>query len=127
MKLHLRDGLLFAPASLKHRGKEVRLENALVDTGSAGTIVPVDRVLTLGLQVEPDDEIHRVRGVGGSEFVYEKVVDELQVGPLRVQLFPLQVGAMDYGFSIDGIIGVDFLRAAGAIVDLAALELCRSG
>ena len=30
---------------------------------------------------------------------------------------------MDYGFYIDGILGMDFLRAAGAIVDLGALEL----
>ena len=30
---------------------------------------------------------------------------------------------MDYGFDIDGIIGMDFLVEVGAIVDLSRLEI----
>ncbi len=30
---------------------------------------------------------------------------------------------MDYGFAITGIIGLDFLRQVGAMIDLAKLEI----
>lgn len=30
---------------------------------------------------------------------------------------------MDYGFEIGGILGMDFLRTAGAIIDLDALTI----
>ena len=30
---------------------------------------------------------------------------------------------MDYGFEIDGIIGMDFLTQVGAVIDLARLEV----
>jgi hypothetical protein len=30
---------------------------------------------------------------------------------------------MDYGFEIAGILGMDFLRRAGAVIDLEAMEL----
>ena len=35
----------------------------------------------------------------------------------------VEIGAMDYGFSINGILGMDFLRAAGAILNLRDLTM----
>ena len=67
--------------------------------------------------------VHRIRGVGGTEFVFTKRVDRLSVGDLQVNDFQIEVGAMDYGFDIDGIIGMDFLTQVGAIIDLAKLEV----
>jgi hypothetical protein len=80
-------------------------------------------LLTIGLTYEPDDRVHRIRGVGGAEFVFTKCVDSLAVGKLQVNDFQIEVGAMDYGFDIDGIIGMDFLIQVGAIIDLAKLEM----
>lgn len=57
------------------------------------------------------------------EFVFTKRVDSLAVGQLQVNDFQVEVGAMDYGFDIDGIIGMDFLIQVGAIIDLAKLEM----
>ena len=52
---------------------------------------------------------HRIRGVGGAEFVFTKRIDRLAIGELDSHNFESEVGAMDYGFPIDGIIGMDFL------------------
>lgn len=60
--------------------------------------------------------------MGGAEFVFTKRVDRLSVGELSVQDFEIEVGAMDYGFEMDGIVGMDFLMEVGAIIDLARLE-----
>lgn len=50
-------------------------------------------------------------------------MERLSVGELRAEGFEIEVGAMDYGFEIDGILGMDFLVRAGAIVDLARLKI----
>jgi hypothetical protein len=63
--------------------------------------------------------IHLNRGVGGGvEFVFTKRVDRISVGELRVDGFEIEIGVMNYGFDIDGILGMDFLVRAGAVVNL---------
>jgi hypothetical protein len=37
--------------------------------------------------------------------------------------FEIEVGGMNYGFDIDGILGMDFLTRAGAIINLRDLRL----
>jgi hypothetical protein len=123
MKIRLRGGLPYVMVSITHHGEQLTLENVLLDTGSVGTIFPTDRVLEIGLQYEADDTVHRIRGVGGAEFVFTKEVDCLSVGGLQVSDLEIEVGAMDYGFEIDGIIGMDFLTKVGAVLDLAKLEI----
>ncbi len=123
MRIHLRDSLPYVTASLVHQGRQMSLRNVLLDTDSAGSVFSIDKVLTVGLTYEPHDEIHRIRGVGGAEFVFTKRVDHLAVGDLQVSGFPIEVGTMDYGFEIDGIIGMDFLARVGAVIDLAELEM----
>ncbi len=64
--------------------------------------------------------------MGGSEFVYSKRLDSLQLGEMEVRLFEVQVGALDYGFPLQGILGTDFLRQAEAVIDLKNLVVRRS-
>lgn len=123
MKLRLQDGLPYAPATLFYRDQSIQFHNVLIDTGSAGTIFSTDNVFALGMTYEPEDSVHRIRGVGGAEFVFTKQVDRLSIGDLRVDGFEIEIGAMEYGFDLDGIIGMDFLTKVGAILDLAQLEI----
>jgi len=123
MKIRLRDGLPYVAATLIYQGRQLLLNDVLLDTGSAGAIFSTDRLLAIGLTYEPDDMVHRVRGVGGTEFVFTKHVDRLAVGELHISDFQIEVGGMDYGFDIDGIIGMDFLVQVGAVIDLATLEV----
>ena len=123
MEIRLQDSLPYVTASLIHQGQRLSLRNVLLDTGSGGAIFSTDKVLTIGLTYEPDDMVHRIRGIGGTEFVFTKRVDCLTVGELQVHDFQIEVGAVDYGFDIDGVIGMDFLIQVGAIIDLAKLEM----
>ncbi len=123
MKIQLLDGLPFISASLLFRGQQLDFEHMLLDTGSAGTVLASDKVATIDLIAEPDDIIRRIRGVGGAEYVFSKQVDALSVGKLHVSDFEIEIGAMDYGFAIDGILGMDFLSQVGAIIDLAKFEV----
>jgi predicted aspartyl protease len=125
MNIRLGDGLPYVMVSITHHGQQLSLENVLLDTGSVGTIFPTDKVLAIGLQYEADDTVRRIRGIGGAEFVFAKKVDRLSLGELQVNNFEVEVGAMDYGFEIDGILGMDFLTQVGAVIDLAKLEIYR--
>lgn len=123
MKIHLRKGLPFISATVFYRGNHLVLKNILLDTGSAGTVFSTDKVSPIGLTYELNDMIHSIRGVGGSEFVFTKIIDGLRVDRLQVGALEVEIGAMDYGFEIDGIIGMDFLAQVGAVVDLSVMEI----
>jgi hypothetical protein len=123
MKIRLDGGLPFVAATLTFWGQRLTLDNVLIDTGSLGSIFPADRVAEIGLEMEAQDSIYRIRGVGGSEFVFAKQVHALEIGDLTASDFEIEIGAMEYGFDIDGIIGMDFLLQVGAILDLGQLEV----
>ena len=126
MNIQVRDGLPYVTVTLLYGGRQLELANVLLDTGSAGTLFAADQVVAVGLQYEADDPVQRIRGIGGAEFVFVKRIDRLSVGELQVSDFAIEVGAMDYGFAIDGIIGTDFLLQVGAVIDLSRLEIHRA-
>jgi hypothetical protein len=95
MKIRINNGLPYISAILEYRGQRVTLKNVLLDTGSAGSIFSTDKIAVVGLTYEPDDFVHRIRGVGGSEFVFTKRLDLLSVGNLKVETFEIEVGAMN--------------------------------
>jgi hypothetical protein len=129
MKIRVRGGLPYITVSLNYRGKQVTLEDVLLDTGSSGTIFSTDKMDLVDIFPEPEDTIYQIRGVGGTEFAFAKRVDRLRAGDLQVEDFYIEVGAMKYGsgFEFDGIIGLDFLIQTKAVVDLSRLELYSSG
>jgi len=123
VKIRLEGGLLYVTADLVYKSQTLTLSEVILDTGSAATLFSVEEVARLGLVPEPTDPIRRVRGVGGSEFVFSKRLYRLSLGDLALDDFPVQIGAMDYGFPIQGLIGLDFLMQAGAVIDLEKLEI----
>ena len=126
MRIRLEQGLAFVEAVLTFRGRPFRLPNVVLDTGSGGTIFSADRLFDIGISPEPLDTLRRIRGVGGVEFVFTRVIDELVAGDLVVTQFKIEVGAMDYGFDAEGILGLDFLVASGATIDFRRLDLAAS-
>jgi hypothetical protein len=117
------DGLPFTTVILRANGKTLTLNRVLIDTGSGGCLFKTDDLSQLDIFPAPDDVIVGVSGIGGNETVIDKLVDELAVGELKVTHFTVEMSAMDYDFEMDGILGVDFLRATRAMVDFAALEI----
>jgi hypothetical protein len=123
MKIRLEHGLAYVEAALTFRGRSLSLRDIILDTGSASTIFSADRLLEIGVVPEPADALHRLRGVGGTEYAFTKRLDLLAVDDMKVPDFSIEVGAMDYGFPADGILGLDYLLRIGALVDLRRLEL----
>lgn len=123
MKIRAQAGLPYVAVTLVHNGRELHLENVVLDTGAAISIFRTDDLAQIGLVLEPHDTLHEVHGIGGSEFVIVKQVDEVKVGSLSLPKMMVDMGAMDYQFELDGLLGFDFLQAVGATIDFAEMEI----
>ena len=123
IKLNKKYGLPFCDLTVCYKDKVLKINNVLVDTGSGGTILKMDLVEKIGLTIDINDEIEAISGIGGKEFVFIKNVDFLEIGNLKINDFKVEIGTMDYGFDINGIIGMDFLAKTGAIIDLENMTI----
>lgn len=119
----LKDSLPFVTVTITHNGKTVDIPDVLVDTGSASTILAADRLAAIDIEPSAEDILHTIRGVGGIEVVYLRQVDGLQVGECRIADLEIEVGGMDYGFDINGILGMDFLVVSGAIINMREMRI----
>lgn len=123
MNLNVNFGLPFVSVVIEFRGQKLMLEKVLLDTGSAGTIFNADAVGVVGVVPESDDVVDSIRGVGGIEYVYTKQLDAVYFDSVCLADFRVEVGSMDYGMEIDGIIGFDFIQMAGLIIDAVQLKV----
>ena len=84
-----------------------------------------DLPFVAAIQITPseNDELSLIRGVGGSEVVFSRVVDCLQIDSHKLTGFEIEVGGMDYGFEIDGILGMDALTQMGVVIDLSKMQI----
>ncbi|HRV92078.1 MAG TPA: retropepsin-like aspartic protease, partial [Anaerolineae bacterium] len=113
MQLALKNDLPFATVMVNHQGETVTISNVLVDTGSATTIFSADMMALVHIVPSPEDILFTIRGVGGTEVVFTRTIERIQIAELSLSQFDVEIGGMDYGFDINGILGMDFLRQAG--------------
>jgi predicted aspartyl protease len=122
-KLFIEDGLLLTDMELAFNGKLLYLQRVLLDTGSGSTVVSTDLAESIGIVAEENDMIYRISGVGGSEFVYSKTIDSVRIGDMQTGGFEIEIGAMNYGFDLDGMIGLDLLQQLKAVINIDELTL----
>lgn len=118
MQLVLKYNLPFTNITVAYQGRTTDIPDVLIDTGSGRTILAADIVACLGIVPSETDMPYAVRGVGGTELVFVRRVDYIKIGEYRLSDFETEIGGMDYGFEIKGIIGTDFLINSGAIINL---------
>lgn len=123
IKLKKKHGLPFCDLKIGYKDKTLEIKDVLIDTGSGGTILKMDLVEEIGITIDINDTIETISGVGGKEFVYIKKIDFLEIGNLVVNDFEVEIGVMDYGFNINGIVGMDFLNKVGAIINLYDMSI----
>ena len=123
MKLYLEKRLLFTSVLFEHDGLSITLKRVLVDTGSAATIFQTEILASIGVIYAPDDEVHEVFGVGGSELVFQKRLDKVVCAELKMVDFPVEVGWLDYWIRLDGILGLDFCLPLKQFLIWVLLEL----
>jgi len=106
---------------LAYHEKEIEIDNILIDTGSATTILSADELNKIGISPLPEDIIYTIRGVGGIETVFTRMLDYIELDGKRHLKPDVEIGGMDYGFEINGILGMDLLLKLGVVINLRDL------
>lgn len=122
-KVIIDEGLLITDMEIQYKGKNVHLTRVLIDTGSTGSIISSEIAESIGITPEAEDPIYRVTGIGGSEMVYSKMLDYVQIGPMKAEQIQIEIGAMNYGFHLEGIIGLDLLKRMKVLINIDKLFL----
>jgi len=117
INFELRNKLPFISITAVHSGIVFKIFNVLVDTGSAATLFASDYVREFGIDSESEDKIRKIVGVGGNEYVIDKRIDAFIIDGVSIEDSIIQLGDMDYGFEINGIIGGDLLMRTKIIID----------
>ncbi|NMP25190.1 aspartyl protease family protein [Sulfobacillus harzensis] len=123
MRLEYRDGLLFASLTIEHGGRTVTVDNVIVDTGAADTIIDIIAVEPLQLAADEDDVIVRMAGLGGFDYAVRKTVDALTFAGHTLRKPSVDFGNLVGHPGIHGLLGMDILTHGQFVLDLHAVTI----
>jgi hypothetical protein len=115
-------GLVYVRVKVSFADREVVLNLAL-DTGASGTIVSAKKLIEVGYDLDkPEDEIYITTG-SGLIFVPKFTIEKLTA--LGREKANFQIIAHDFPptSSVDGVLGLDFLRDYILTVDFVKGEI----
>jgi predicted aspartyl protease len=121
MQIKLNNSLLYATLEITYNGKSKILEDIIVDTGAAHSIICPDIVEDLGIEDSPEDELITMYGVGGIQYAYRKKIESIKFGSCLVSGYKLDFGYIDENGRINGLLGLDLLMEMGLVLDLKNL------
>ena len=118
-KLQLKDGLLYTSINLRHEDKCIVVNNVIIDTGAFHTIIAPDFLEELDVALSDEDELVKASGYGGTvSYSVRKKIDSIECEDLKINDIKIDFGEIDPNERVNGLIGLDFLRKAGVILDL---------
>lgn len=118
IKLRYQNYLLFCSLDLKINSQNLHLQNVLIDTGSATTLINADYILLDG-----NEKIKNAQGIGGYERILVKNFETLRLNDIMLENVSLSIGDMDYGIDIDLLIGLDILKILNANINIKNMIL----
>ena len=123
-KLNLKYGLLYTSINLVHDGKKIIIDNVIIDTGAFHTIIAPEFLDELDVGFSEDDRLVKASGYGGTIcYSVRKRIDKIFCGDITLENIKLDFGDIDLNERVNGLSGLDFLRAAGVIIDLVDLNM----
>ncbi|ABR34220.1 retropepsin-like aspartic protease [Clostridium beijerinckii] len=123
-KIQIKNGLLYTSIKLIHEGNYVIIDNVILDTGAFYTIITTDFLDDMGVEFSNEDKIIEASGYGGaSSYAVRKRIDLIDCNGIKLDNFKVDFGEIDPNEKINGLLGLDFLREAGIIIDLVDLVM----
>ena len=105
--------------NLSYRGRHARIDRVVVDTAATKTNLYRSKLSDAGLSLDRPHGFRAVVGVGGSESSAMYIFDEVAVEDIiGIAPFVVDLGPAHYGRDLGGLLGIDSLKPAGAVVNL---------
>jgi predicted aspartyl protease len=124
MKIELIDYLLQTSMTVNYNGNSIKIDNLVIDTGAAHSLLSSDVVSQIGIKFQNGDKLVRSFGIGGDEYSFRKRVDQIQLGSLILNDISIDFGVFHEDIDhINGLIGLDILKSGEIIIDLQQMEM----
>lgn len=125
-RLQLKDGLLYTSVNLIYEGKCIVVDDVIIDTGAFHTIIATVYLEKLDITFSDDDELVKASGYGGTvSYSVRTKIDSIECEDIKINNMKIDFGEIDSNERVNGLIGLDFLRKAGVILDLVDLVMYR--
>lgn len=80
---NIKKGLLYTSIELKYKEKSIIIDDVIIDTGTAHTIIATEYLEEMDIPLLDDDELVKATGYGGMIcYSIRKKVDEVRCGNL---------------------------------------------
>ncbi len=106
MKISFDGQLITTSLIVTFRGKTLRIDDVIIDTGSSHTVISPDVLEEIGVTYENGDTIYDVYGIGGNVPFYTKVMAEIQIDQFNVKEIDVGVLPKDH----NGLLGLNILK-----------------
>lgn len=123
MKIEYRDGLLFVSLTLEYEGRTQIIDNVILDTGAAQSLIDTDAADTLSLETDDDDIIVPMVGIGGIDYSVRKQIDSLVFGSYHLKRPTIDFGNLGAHPGVNGLLGSDILVQGRFVIDLDKMEV----
>ena len=120
MKFTFRQGLIWIPIEVVYEGQMVRIEDCIIDTGSATTAIDIDMI---AFNFRKPAIIRRICGLGGGvQEVVAQAIELIKIGDASFSHVEIEFGDIASQFGINGFIGNDLLRHVCLTIDFPSEE-----
>lgn len=124
MRIDLIDNLLQTSMTIYYKGRSLTIDNLVIDTGAAHSLLSSDIVSQIDIKFVNGDKLVRSFGIGGDEYSFRKQVDRIQLGSLVLNDVSIDFGVFHEDIDhINGLIGLDILKSGDMIIDLKQMEM----
>ena len=123
MKIIYKNGLIYTSLKIMYKGKAKIVNDVIIDTGAAHTIILPDAVAELDVQPEVEDEFITMYGIGGEQYAYRKSIEGIKLCEHELKDIEIDFGLIDDYGKINGLLGLDILLKLNVNVNLRDLVL----
>lgn len=121
MIFELKQGLIWLHFEIVYEGNRIKIDNCILDTGSATTAIDIDLI---DFNYRKPSKIKRLFGIGGgtheviSQKIDKAIIDEVQLKDIEIEF-----GDFKTELGINGFIGNDILRQFLITIDYLKLKV----
>ena len=124
MHIEYIDDLLQTSIMIRYKGQSLTIDHLVIDTGAAHSLISSDIAAQIGIHFENGDKLIRSFGIGGDEYSFRKLINQVQLGDFIMDDIYIDFGVFHEDINqINGLIGLDILKSGKMIIDLHQMEM----